>query len=412
MSTRNPILFNDIPAESGLRRALEMHPLDIVAEVRASGLKGRGGAGFPTAMKWQLAAAAEGATKYVVCNADEGEPGTFKDRVLLSDFADLVFEGMTIASLAIGATGGIVYLRGEYTYLVAHLESVLARRRQANLLGNDILGRKDWNFDIVIHLGSGAYVCGEETALIESIEGKPGQPRLKPPFPANIGLFGMPTIVNNVETLACVPVILEIGADGFNALGTPKNGGTKLVGVSGHVKKPGLFEVKLGLSLREIIYDLAGGILDDRELLGVIPGGSSCPFLTAEQVDQVTSMDFDGLKGVGSMFGTAGIVVMHDGTDLIDVLKRVTGFYRHESCGQCTPCRQGTGWLAAIVEKMDQGLADESHIDLLIDACTGIEGNTICALGEAAAWPVRSVATRFRPQLAKAIAARSAAFGS
>jgi NADH-quinone oxidoreductase subunit F len=385
-------------------------PAAIHNEVKAANLRGRGGAGFPAGVKWGFLPN-DGRPRYLVVNADEGEPGTFKDRYFLEDDPFRLIEGCLLTSYALNIHTCYIYIRGEFWRAIDVMEKAIADARKAGWLGKDIQG-SGFDLEIYTHPGAGAYICGEETALIESIEGKPGQPRLKPPFPANIGLFGMPTIVNNVETLACVPVILEIGADGFNALGTPKNGGTKLVGVSGHVKKPGLFEVKLGLSLREIIYDLAGGILDDRELLGVIPGGSSCPFLTAEQVDQVTSMDFDGLKGVGSMFGTAGIVVMHDGTDLIDVLKRVTGFYRHESCGQCTPCRQGTGWLAAIVEKMDQGLADESHIDLLIDACTGIEGNTICALGEAAAWPVRSVATRFRPQLAQAIAARSAAIGS
>ena len=387
------------------KRALELGPAGVTSEVKASGLRGRGGAGFPTGMKWGFLPK-DDRPRYLVVNADEGEPGTFKDRYFMEEDPFRQLEGILIASYAINAHVCYIYIRGEYWKSQNVTNDAIQQLYKTNWLGKNIQG-SGFDLDVYVHPGAGAYICGEETALIESIEGKPGMPRLKPPFPANIGVFGMPTIVNNTETLAAVPLILEMGAQAWADLGTPRNGGTKLVGVAGHVKKPGLFEVPMGTSLREIIYDLGGGITGDREILAIIPGGSSCPFLTKDEID--VAMDFDGLKVVGSMLGTACVTVIAEGSDLLQVMRRVAKFYQHESCGQCTPCRQGTGWLLAITDKMDQGLGEDEHIDLLVDACNQIEGNTICAHGEAAAWPIRSIVKKFRPQIEAAIRQRAQA---
>ena len=382
----------------------------VHAEVKAASLRGRGGAGFPAGVKWGFLPK-DGRKRYLTVNADEGEPGTFKDRYFLEEDPFRMLEGILLTCWTLDIHTCYIYIRGEFWNAIDICDRAIEQLKQKGWLGKNIQG-SGFDLDVFTHPGAGAYICGEETALIESIEGKPGMPRLKPPFPANIGLFGMPTLVNNVETLACVPVILELGADGFNALGTPRNGGTKLMGISGHVKNPGLYEMKMGTSMRDCIYapEFGGGILGDRELLAVIPGGCSCPFITKDEID--IPLDFDSLKAVGSMFGTAGIVVMHDGTDMLQVARRVSAFYRHESCGQCTPCRQGTGWLYNIIKKMDEGFGEPAHIDLLIDAASAIEGNTICAHGEAAAWPIKSIATKFRPQLEQALRARAAALST
>jgi NADH-quinone oxidoreductase subunit F len=387
------------------KKALEWGPEKVHAEVKAANLRGRGGAGFPAGVKWGFLPK-DGRPRYLVINADEGEPGTFKDRYFLEQDPFQMFEGILLTAFATGCHASYTYIRGEFWHSLAVCQNAIDQLYKAGWLGKNIQG-SGFSLDCYVHPGAGAYICGEETALIESLEGKPGMPRLKPPFPANIGLFGMPTIVNNVETMACVPQIVNRGADAFNALGSPKNGGTKLMGVSGHVKRPGLYECKMGITMREVIYEIAGGILDDRELLCVIPGGSSCPFIGKDDID--VAFDFDQIKSVGSMFGTAGITVMHDGTDMIEVLKRITHFYKHESCGQCTPCRQGTGWLYQLAKKMDGGEVGPEAIDTLVSACNQIEGNTICAHGEAAAWPVRSIGMKFRPQLERALQARQAA---
>jgi NADH-quinone oxidoreductase subunit F len=387
------------------KKVLELGPDGVLAEVKASNLRGRGGAGFPTGMKWSFLAK-DDRPRYLVVNADEGEPGTFKDRYFLELDPFRQLEGILYAAYAIKAHVCYIYIRGEYWNSKNVTEDAIQQLYKAGWLGKNIQGT-GFDLDVYVQTGAGAYICGEETALIESIEGKPGMPRLKPPFPANIGVFGMPTIVNNTETLAAVPVILEMGAQAWSDLGSPKNGGTKLMGVSGHVKKPGLFEVPMGTTLRELIYDLGGGTLDDKPILAVIPGGSSCPFLRADELD--VAMDFDGLKTVGSMLGTACATVITEGTDLLEVMRRVAHFYQHESCGQCTPCRQGTGWIAGIADKMHEGLAEEEHIDLLISACNNIEGNTICAHGEAVAWPIRSIAKKFRKELTDSIRQRAAA---
>lgn len=394
-------------AHGGFRmwpKCLELGPAGIIAEVKASGLRGRGGAGFPTGMKWTFLPN-DDRPRYLVVNGDEGEPGTFKDRYFMELDPFRQLEGILYAAYAIGAHTCYIYIRGEYWKSKEVTDQAIQDLYKAGWLGKNIQG-SGFDLDVYVQTGAGAYICGEETALIESIEGKPGMPRLKPPFPANIGVFGMPTIVNNTETLAAVPVILEMGGEAWCKLGSDKNGGTKLVGVAGHVKNPGLFEVPMGTPMRDIIYTLGGGVLDDREILAVIPGGSSCPFLTKDEID--IAFDFDGPKKVGSMMGTACITVMAEGlTDILQVMRRVAKFYQHESCGQCTPCRQGTGWLLQIAKKLDEGLGEEEHIDLLISACNQIEGNTICAHGEAAAWPIRSIARKFRPQLTDAIRQRA-----
>ena len=395
------------------KTALEMGKDALVNEVKAVNLRGRGGAGFPAGVKWSFLPK-DGRTRYLVINADEGEPGTFKDRYFLEEDPFRLLEGCLLTSWALDIHTCYVYIRGEFHDGIAITEDAIAQMHKAGWLGKDIQG-SGFDLEIYIHPGAGAYVCGEETALIESIEGKPGLPRLKPPFPANVGLFGMPTVVNNVETIACVPVILELGKEAFNALGTPGNeakgvraqGGTKLVGISGHVKKPGVYEVQLGVTVRHLIYDLADGILDDRELLACIPGGSSTPLLMPEHLD--LPFDFDSLREAGTMLGTAGIIVMHDGTDVLEVMSRLSHFYKHESCGQCTPCRQGTGWLFQIIEKMRTGQGTVAQIDVLYNAAQQIEGNTICALGDAAAWPIKSFIERFRPRIEASIRERAAA---
>lgn len=385
------------------KKALEVGPEKVHEWVRAVNLRGRGGAGFPAGVKWGFLPK-DGRARALVINTDEGEPGTFKDRYLVEDDPFRLYEGVLITCYTIGANVCYNYLRGEFHKGMAICDSAVQQMYAAGLLGKNISG-SGFDLDVYNHQGAGAYVCGEETALIESIEGKPGQPRLKPPFPANFGVFGMPTIVNNTETISCVPLVVEMEPDAFNALGVPGDearkvraqGGTKLIGISGHVKRPGVFEAKLGITLRECIYDLAGGILDDRELLAVIPGGVSTPLVMPEDIDM--PMDFDSPMGIKTYMGTAGIVVMHDGTDVLEMLKRITAFFQHESCGQCTPCRQGTGWLLAIVRKMCAGEVTEAHIDLLYEAACNIEGNTICAFGDAAAWPVKSFIERFRDRL-------------
>ena len=398
------------------KKALELGPEKVHEMVRAVNLRGRGGAGFPAGVKWGFLPK-NGRDRVLVINTDEGEPGTFKDRYIVEDDPFLLFEGCLIASYTFGAHLCYNYLRGEFWKGTAMCDSAVEQMYSAGLLGKNI-GGTGFDLEITNHRGAGAYICGEETALIESLEGKPGQPRLKPPFPANVGAFGLPTIVNNTETIASVPLIINLGVHAFNALGTPGNeatgamaqGGSKLIGISGHVKNPGVFEAELGITLRECIYDLAGGILDDREPLAVIPGGASCPLILPEDFD--VPMDFDSPKSVGSMFGTAGIMVMHDGTDILEVMNRIATFFQHESCGQCTPCRQGTGWMLAIVRKMVEGSATPDHVDVLYDAATQIEGNTICAFGDAAAWPIKSFLDKFRDRIKAEVIKRAEAGGA
>ncbi len=383
-----------------LEKALGMKPEEVIEEVKKSGLRGRGGAGFPAGVKWSFVPKESEKPKYLCVNADEGEPGTFKDRYIMELDPHALIEGSAIAAYAFGSHAAYVYVRGEFKLPMKRLEEALAEARKAGLIGKNILD-SGYDFEMWVHPGAGAYVCGEETALIESNEGHRGMPRLKPPFPAVVGLFGGPTVVNNVETLAYVPHIINRGADWFASLGPEKNGGTKLFGVSGHVKKPGLYELPMGTSLREIIYDVCGGIRDGKELKAVIPGGSSTPVLTPDEID--VKMDFDSLAKIGSMFGSGAIIVMDETTCMVRAIARLAKFYAHESCGQCTPCREGVPWIHKILERIEAGGGREGDIELLLDICDNIQGNTICPLGDACAMPVRGFIDKFKAEFEKHI---------
>lgn len=377
-----------------LRKALLMKPADIVAEVKKATIRGRGGAGFPAGVKWGFVPAGDG-PRYLVINADEGEPGTFKDRALLTEDPFRIIEGAAIAARAVGLTAGYVYMRGEFLEIARKFEEAIAAARKAGYLGKSILG-SGLSFDLFVHLGAGAYICGEETALLESLEGKPGRPRLKPPFPAVKGAFARPTVINNVETIAAIPVVLEIGGDAFHRLGVEGDGGVKLFGLSGHVNRPGLYEFPMGKNLKEFIFEDGGGITDGKALKGVIPGGSSTPILKPDEID--VPMTFDGLKSVGSMLGTGCATVIAEGTCMVQVALRVAKFYAHESCGQCTPCREGCAWMASTIDRFERGVASLGEIDLLLDVARNIKGRTICPLGEAAAMPVEALVTKFRDE--------------
>lgn len=377
------------------RVLLELKPEQIVDEVKKSGLRGRGGAGFPTGMKWSFIPKNVDKPKYLVVNADESEPGTCKDRVILERNPHLLMEGIVMGSYAIGAHCCYLYIRGEYYEQAQILGRAIEEAYQHGFLGKNILS-SGYDLDVYLHRGAGAYICGEETGLLESLEGKKGWPRLKPPFPAVVGLYGCPTVINNVETLAAVPRIMERGGDWFASLGTPKNGGTRLFAVSGHVNKPGTYELPLGIPLREIIFNYAGGMKDDIALKAVIPGGSSCPILTAEEID--VKMDFDSVAAIGSMLGSGGVVVMNEETCMVKALLRIAKFYAHESCGQCTPCREGTTWLKKILQRVNDGLGRQEDLDHLMDIAFNMIGTTICPLGDAAALPVRSFIQKFREE--------------
>ena len=375
-------------------------PEDIVNEIKGSGLRGRGGAGFPTGLKWSFMPRDFAGQKYVVCNSDEGEPGTFKDRDIMRYNPHALIEGMTICGYAIGASVGYNYVRGEFLEPYERLETAMQEARQAGLLGQNILG-SEFSFEMYNHLGAGAYICGEETGLLESLEGKAGQPRFKPPFPAQYGAFGQPTTINNTETLASVPRILREGAQWFVDLGPKNNAGTKIFSVSGHVNHPGNFEVPLGTPFAELL-ELAGGMLNGKQLKAVIPGGSSAPVLPAETMMEI-NMDFDSLSQAGSMLGSGSVIVMDEDTSLVKVLERIAYFYWEESCGQCTPCREGTGWMHRIIRRIRTGRAQMEDIDALVGVADRIEGRTICALGEASAWPVQSFVKHFRHEFEELI---------
>ncbi|MDH4274293.1 MAG: NADH-quinone oxidoreductase subunit NuoF [Gammaproteobacteria bacterium] len=370
-------------------------PDEIIQQLKVSGLRGRGGAGFPTGLKWSFMPRNAPGQKYIVCNSDEGEPGTFKDRDILRFNPHAVIEGMAIAGYTIGASRGYNYIRGEFWECFERFEAALADARAAGLLGDNILG-SGFNFDVNVHLGAGAYICGEETALLESIEGKKGQPRFKPPFPASYGLYGRPTTINNTETLASVPAIIRNGGKWFMDIGKPNNGGPKIFSVSGHVKRPGNYEVPLGTPFSKLL-EMAGGVRDGRKLKAVIPGGSSTPVMPGEQMMQLT-MDYDSIAKAGSMLGAGSVIVMDDTTCMVKVLARISHFYYEESCGQCTPCREGTGWLARVVHRIEHGEGTLKDIDLLVDVANKIEGHTICALGDAAALPVASFIKHYRDE--------------
>ena len=370
----------------------------IIEAVKASGLRGRGGAGFPTGMKWSFMPRNAPMQKYVVCNSDESEPGTCHDRDILRFNPHSLIEGMAIGGYAMGATVGYNYIRGEFlAEPVPRFEAALAEAYAAGLLGKDIQG-SGIDFELHTFIGAGAYICGEETALLESLEGKPGKPRFKPPFPANFGLYGAPTTINNTQSFASVPTILRKGPEWFADLGPANSGGTVIFSVSGHVQKPGNFEVPLGIPFRELL-ELCGGMRNDRTLKAVIPGGASVPVVPGAVMLE-THMDYDSLKKAGSAIGSAAVIVMDDTTCMVRVLERISRFFMAESCGQCTPCREGTGWLNRMLRRILAGQGRQADLDLLVDVANRIEGHTICALGDAAAWPVQSFIKHFRPEFA------------
>jgi NADH-quinone oxidoreductase subunit F len=368
---------------------------DIIDMVKQSGLRGRGGAGFPTGLKWSFINRTAPGDKYVVVNSDEGEPGTFKDRDILRYNPHALIEGMIICGYAIGAAAGYNYIRGEFWEPYERFEDALAEAREAGLLGDDILG-SGFSFDIHTHLGGGAYICGEETALLESLEGKKGQPRYKPPFPAMFGLYGRPTVINNTETLASVPDIIRQGADWFRGIGVENSGGPKLFSVSGNVVRPGNYEVPMGTPFAELL-EMAGGMRDGRPCKAVIPGGSSAPVLPGQVMMDLT-MDYDSIAQAGSMLGSGAVIVMDDSNCMVKVLDRISYFYYEESCGQCTPCREGTGWMHRVVHRIETGKGRAEDLDLLDDVAKKIMGRTICALGDAAAMPVAGFIKHFRDE--------------
>ncbi len=370
-------------------------PEAVINEVKKSALRGRGGAGFPTGLKWSFMPKGYQGQKYLVCNSDEGEPGTFKDRDILRYNPHIVIEGMAIAAYAMGISVGYNYIHGEIWEVYERFEEALEEAYRAGYLGKNILG-SDFSFDLYAHHGWGAYICGEETALLESLEGKKGLPRFKPPFPATYGLYGKPTTINNTETFAAVPWIILHGGDAFVALGRPNNGGTKIFSVSGHVNRPGNYEVRLGTPFAKLL-EMAGGVRGGRKLKAVIPGGSSMPVLPGE-VMLATDMDYDSIAKAGSMLGSGAVIVMDDTTCMVRALRRLSYFYFEESCGQCTPCREGTGWLYRVVDRIETGRGKPEDLDLLLSVADNILGRTICALGDAAALPVKSFVTHFRSE--------------
>jgi NADH-quinone oxidoreductase subunit F len=379
-----------------LAKALKMAPAELVDEVKKSGLRGRGGAGFPTGVKWSFVDKKSGKPIYLVVNGDESEPGTFKDRVLLHHKPHLLLEGVAIAAHAVGAKVAYIYLRGEFPKAVHVLERAIEEAHAANLLGKNVLG-SGLDLEVYLHRGAGAYICGEETGLIESLEGKRAYPRIKPPFPAVSGLFSCPTVVNNVETLCNVPQIITKGGAWFTSLGVQGSSGTRILCVSGKVQRPGYYEIEQGkLTLRQLIFDVCGGLFEGRKLKGVIPGGSSMPILLPDQID--VNLDFDSIQKAGSLAGSGGIVVLDDTCGAVAATLNVAQFYAHESCGQCTPCREGTLWMEKILHRIHHGKGRPSDVPLLLDVANQIDGKTICPLGEAAAWPVRAFVTKYKSE--------------
>ena len=381
---------------------------DIVEEVKASGLRGRGGAGFPTGLKWSFMPKEVGARPhYLVVNADESEPGTCKDRDIIRHEPHKLLEGCVVAGFAMRAHAAYIYIRGEFYNEYKVLQAAIDEAYDAGLLGTNAAG-SGWAFDIFLHRGAGAYICGEETALLESLEGKKGQPRLKPPFPAGVGLYGCPTTVNNVESIAVAPTILRRGGAWFAGLGKENNTGTKLFCISGHVNKPCNVEEEMGIPLKELIEKHAGGVRGGWDnLLAIIPGGSSTPLMPKDVCETMT-MDFDALRAAGTGLGTAGIIVMDKSTDIVRAIARLSYFYKHESCGQCTPCREGTGWMWRMMDRMVRGEAEIHEIETLEQVTRQVEGHTICALGDAAAWPIQGLIKHFRPEIERRIAAHQA----
>ena len=386
----------------GLAKALKKHkPDDIIELVKASGLRGRGGAGFPAGVKWGFVPKDSGKPVFLCCNADEGEPGTFKDRLLMEKTPHQLIEGIIITAYAVNCHQAYIYIRGEFSQAREMLEQAIKEAYEHNFLGKDIL-KRGFHLELSLHVGAGSYIAGEETGLLESLEGKRAEPRLKPPFPASVGLFKGPTVINNVETIANVPHIILKGPEWFKSFGTEKSTGTKLFCLSGHINKPGVYELPMGIPLRELIFNYGGGIIGGRKLKAVIPGGSSTPVLTADQVD--VAMDFESLQEAGSMLGSAGFIVMDETTCMVDALANLTRFYAHESCGQCTPCREGVSWMEKIVRRIEDGKGQKGDLELLLDICDNISFKTLCPMGDAALGPVVSFITKFRSEFEDHIA--------
>jgi NADH-quinone oxidoreductase subunit F len=377
-----------------LRTALQMQPADVVTAVKDSGLRGRGGAGFPTGMKWSFIPQDNPKPKYLVVNADESEPGTCKDIPLMLASPHTLVEGVIIASYAIRASAAFIYVRGEVLHVVRRLQQAVAEAKEAGFIGQNILG-SGYDLDVIVHAGAGAYICGEETALLDSLEGRRGQPRLRPPFPAVAGLYGSPTVINNVESIASVPVIIKNGADWFSSMGTEKSKGMTLYSLSGHVTRPGQYEAPMGITLRELI-DLAGGVRQGHELKFWTPGGSSTPLLTSEHLD--VPLDYEGVGSVGSMLGTKALQIFDDSTCVVRSVLRWTEFYKHESCGKCTPCREGTWWLVQILERLEHGKGTEEDLVTLLDLCENITGRSFCALADGATAPITSSIQYFKDE--------------
>ncbi|MCX6129477.1 MAG: NADH-quinone oxidoreductase subunit NuoF [Proteobacteria bacterium] len=392
--------YKSVGGYQALEKALEQSPDAIVDEVKKSNLRGRGGAGFPTGMKWSfmpkapLDAEGRPKPKYLVCNADEGEPGTFKDRLLLTKHPHMLIEGMIIAAHAIGSNQGYIYVRGEFHFELQRLREAIDEARKAGFLGKSVAGRA-WSFDLAVYQGAGAYICGEETALLSSLEGKRGEPRLKPPFPAQVGAFGMPTCVNNVETFCAVPTIIKDGAAQFAAIGTERSGGTRLFCVSGHVQRPGVYELPININLKDLL-DHCGGVRDGKKLKAVIPGGASAPMLRWDEID--VAMDFDSLAKAGTMAGSGGVIVIDESTCIVEAAARLLKFYEHESCGQCSQCREGSHWLARMFNRIEQGGGTQADLDKIAVICGNMAGQTICAFADAVTGPALSTIRKFREE--------------
>jgi NADH-quinone oxidoreductase subunit F len=378
-----------------IKKVLQMTPAAVIDELKASGLRGRGGAGFPTGMKWSFVPLNTGKPTYIICNSDESEPGTCKDRLLMENDPHQLMEGMMIAGFTIGSNKGYIYIRGEYRYLIPIVDNAIAEAHKHGYLGKNILG-SGWDFDIYTHTGAGAYECGEESALLESLEGKRGIPRLKPPFPAVVGAFQCPTILNNCETYSHIPAIFREGAPWYAELGSPKNGGTRLMSVSGHVNKPGVYEMPMGFPLLRLVEEVCGGIRNGKKLKAVIPGGSSTPILRADECD--VALDFDSLAKAKTMAGSGGPLILDEDTDIVRVALRTIKFYKHESCGWCIPCREGTTWLTKIMTRFHEGGGRTKDIDLVYEIAKNMLGRTFCPLGDAAAMPMIGFIEKFRPE--------------
>jgi NADH-quinone oxidoreductase subunit F len=395
---QNIAVYESLGGYTGLVKALREHkPAEVIDIVKRSGLRGRGGAGFPTGMKWGFVPKELGKPVYLCINADESEPGTFKDRLIIEKDPHQLLEGAIISSYALDCHHAFIYIRGEFCYGAEVLNKAVAQAYEKGYLGKNILG-SGFDLDLTVHRGAGAYICGEETALLESLEGRRGHPRLKPPFPAVVGLYGSPTIINNVETLANIPHIINNGAEWYASIGVERNTGTRLFGVSGHVKNRGVYELPMGTSIRELIFDHCGGMRNGRKLKAIVPGGSSVPVLTADQVD--VPLDFDSIAKAGSMLGSAGVIVMDESTCMVKAALRISKFYAEESCGQCTQCREGTEWIHRILARLENGSGKRNELELLLDICSNMKGRTICPLSDAAAMPIESYIQKFYDEFA------------